>query len=133
MRSFTVTVLLGSVLLIATPAAGQVEIETRPDPPGPEVQVVPPPLHYETTRPRDADFYPGGTLVEHDPAFIGPVAWRYQTPTRSGRFGLAGWTSPNTPVGPVRSVFREVTGYAALGFALTWDIPPAQRAEEPAR
>ena len=124
MRHFMATLVLGSVLVIATPAAAQVEIETRPDPPGPEVQVVPPPLHYETTRPRDADFYHGGSLVEHDPAFIGPLAWRYQTPSRSGRFGLAGWTSPNTPVGPVRSVFREVTGYPALGFALTWDVPP---------
>lgn len=127
------SLMLGSVVLVATPAAAQVEVEARPDPPGPEVQVVPPPLHYEATRPNDADFYPEGSLVEHDPAFIGPLAWKYETPTNSGRFGLAGWTSPNTPVGPVRSVFREVTGYLAFGFAVTWDGPPPTPAEGPAR
>lgn len=117
------SLVLGSVLMIATPAAAQVEIEARPEPLAPDVQVVPPPLHYETTRPPDADFYQGGALVEHDPAFVAPLAWRYETPTGSGQFGLSGWTAPNTPVGPVRSVFREVTGYLAFGFSVTWDGP----------
>jgi hypothetical protein len=117
------SLVLGSVLMIATPAAAQVEIEARPEPLDPDVQVVPPPLHYETTRPPDADFYQGGSLVEHDPAFVAPLAWRYETPTGSGQFGLSGWTAPNTPVGPVRSVFREVTGYLAFGFSVTWDGP----------
>ena len=124
MRHLTTSLILGAVLTIATPAAAQVEIETRPEPLAPDARVVPPPLHYESTRPPDADFHQGGALVEHDPAFIAPFAWRYATPDRSGRFGLSGWTAPNTPIGPVLSVFREVTGYLAFGLSITWDAPP---------
>jgi hypothetical protein len=108
------------------PPPGGVRIETAPPaPPERPARVVPPPLHYETTRPPDTDFYPQGTKVEHDPAFIEPLATRYETPTSSGRVGFSGWTAPNPPIGSPVSGWRDVSGYFALGFSITWDGPPA--------
>ena len=141
-RAIAVTV-IGLGVLTALPVGAQqgavpqaptpgVRIEARP--PGPaerDARVVPPPLHYETSRPPDADFYPdarGGVRVEHDPAFIEPLATRYETPTGSGRVGLSGWTSPNYPIGSEQRGWRDVTGWFALGFSVTWDGPPAPKA-----
>jgi len=87
-------------VLFATAAwAQEVEIQ-KPAPPvtRPERDVIPPGLQDET-RPSDADRYPRGGQVQHDPAFIGPLSKRRETPTSSGRFGVAGWVSPTTPVG----------------------------------
>jgi hypothetical protein len=140
---FTVAVVLAALgALIALPAAAQqgavpqapapqqppgLRIEARPAPAEREARVVPPPLHYETTRPPDTDFYPQGTRVEHDPAFIEPLAFRYETPNGSGRVGLSGWTSPNPPIGSPVSGWRDVSGWVALGFSVTWDGPPAPK------
>jgi hypothetical protein len=110
---------------------GEVRIESRAGTPAErEARVVAPPLHYETTRPPDADVYPypQGVKVEHDPAFIEPLAGRYETTSGSGRFGLSGWTSPNPPVGSPVSGWRDVSGWFALGFSVTWDGPPAPKA-----
>jgi hypothetical protein len=127
MRGVTVALIAGVVLLAAAPvAAQQVEIEAGRPPAEREARVVPPPLHYETTRPPDADHYPQGTKVEHDPAFIEPFAGGYQTATGSGRFGLSGWTAPNPPIGASGSGWREVNGWFALGLSVTWDGPPAK-------
>src|SRR5919108_2030458 len=121
-------------LVVVPPAdAQQVKIETTRKPTEREARVVPPPLHYETSRPPDADVYPRGTKVEHDPAFIEPFAGSYQTTTGSGRFGLSGWTAPNPPIGAEGTNWKEVNGWFALGFSVTWDGPPprvvpAQRA-----
>jgi len=130
MRILVALGVAGIVGLAAVSADAQVRIETaRPQPPPPpEARVVPPPLHYEQTRPRDADFYPYGTRVEHDPAFIEPFAGSYQTATGSGRFGLSGWTAPNPPVGSEATLWRQTSGWFALGFSVTWDGPPARPA-----
>jgi hypothetical protein len=129
-----VAMLLG---LSALPADAQpVKIETTTKPPAErEARIVPPPLRYETSRPPDADAYPRGTRVEHDPAFIEPFAGSYQTTTGSGRYGLSGWTSPNPPLGGEATSWREVNGWFALGFSVTWDGPPARvvPAQRPAR
>ncbi|HEX9821295.1 MAG TPA: hypothetical protein VGD07_16965 [Methylomirabilota bacterium] len=128
MRLTRVLVMAGLGLLVALPAAAQqVEIEARPPTERP-ARVVPPPLHYETTRPPDNDFYPQGTRVEHDPAFIEPLAGSYETPSGSGRFGLSGWTAPNPPVGSPVGGWRDVSGWFAIGFSVTWDGPPARKA-----
>jgi hypothetical protein len=126
-------VLVAGVLAVAmAPAAPadaqQVKIETTRKPTEREARIVPPPLHYETTRPPDADFYPRGTRVEHDPAFIEPFAGSYQNSTGSGRYGLSGWTAPNPPVGAEATNWKEVNGWFALGFSVTWDGPPARGA-----
>jgi hypothetical protein len=92
--------LVAAVLVLAAlPASAQVQIETTRKPAEREARIVPPPLRYETSRPPDADVYPRGTRVEHDPAFIEPFAGSYQTTTGSGRYGLSGWTAPNAPIG----------------------------------
>lgn len=134
MRILLALVVAGMVALGAAAAEAQVKIETtRPQAPptAPEARVVPPPLHYEQTRPRDADFYPYGTRVEHDPAFIEPFAGSYQTATTSGRFGLSGWTAPNAPIGSEATLWRQTSGWFALGFSVTWDGPPARPAAAP--
>ncbi len=132
--------------LVATSAAAQAVVPQAPQPQQPGVQiqarptaaerearVVPPPLHYETTRPPDNDFYPEGTKVEHDPAFIEPMAARYETPSGSGRYGFSGWTAPKAPVG-ARQTWQESSGWFALGFSITWDGPPAPKSRPaPAR
>src|ERR1700756_3093177 len=89
------------LVLVAAPAPradAQVKIETTRKPSEREARIVPPPLHYETSRPPDADIYPRGTKVEHDPAFIEPFAGSYQTTRGSGRYGFSGWTAPNPPI-----------------------------------
>src|SRR5213594_5013312 len=119
--------LVAPVVVPAPPAdAQQVKIETTRKPPEREARIVPPPLHYETSRPPDADVYPRGTRVEHDPAFIEPFAGSYQTTKGSGRYGLSGWTAPNPPIGPEATLWKEVNGWFALGFSVTWDGPPAR-------
>jgi hypothetical protein len=116
-------VALGSA--VGAPAAAQqVEIQTPAPEPQRPPEVIAPGLHYETTRPPDADVYPRGTRVEHDPAFFGGLSARRETPTSTGRIGLAGWTTPNPPVGAAVAGHREVIGYFAIGFAFTWDGPP---------
>ena len=134
MRLLLALAVAGTVALGAAAAEAQVKIETtRPQvpPKAPEARVVAPPLHYEQTRPRDADFYPYGTRVEHDPAFIEPFSGTYQTSTNSGRYGLSGWTAPNPPVGSEASLWRQTNGWFALGFSVTWDGPPARPAAAP--
>src|SRR5438067_11594260 len=100
---FLIAVVAALLALLAVPVrpadAQQVKIETTRKPSEREARIVPPPLHYETSRPPDADVYPRGTKVEHDPAFIEPFAGSYQTTKGSGRFGLSGWTAPNPPIG----------------------------------
>ncbi len=116
--------LTASALLGVTPAGAQ-QVGLVTSPPVQEFEVVPPGGHYDRTRPPDADFYPPpGPKVEYDPAFIEPFAAKRDTPTSTGRIGLAGWTSPNTPVGSAQTGNRDVNGWFALGFAITWGGPP---------
>ena len=134
MRLLLALAVAGMVALGVSAAEAPVKIETsRPQGPAkrPEARVVPPPLHYEQTRPRDTDFYPYGTKVEHDPAFVEPFTGTWQTSTNSGRFGLSGWTAPNPPVGSEATLWRQTNGWAALGFSVTWDGPPARPAAAP--
>jgi hypothetical protein len=115
----------GLALLVALPAAAQqVEIKAKPE--ERPMRVLAPPLHYEQSRPSDNDFYPQGTRVEHDPAFIEPLSSTYETPTTSGRMGISGWTAPNPPVGSPEGGWRDVSGWFALGFSVTWGGPPAK-------
>jgi hypothetical protein len=89
----------------------------------PEPIVIPPGDHGQATRPSDADYYPQPPMVRYDPAFIGPMSSKTESPRTTGRVGFAGWTSPTTPVGSAQN-WREVTGYFALGFAIEWGGPP---------
>lgn len=122
-------------VLSAVPVAAQdVKIEAKPPEPEPR-EVLPPGPRYDRTRPSDRDFYPDGPRVEHDPAFIEGLSSEYQTGESTGRAGIAAWTSPNVPVGsPAASGYRAVTGWAGLGFSITWGGPPRlARKPAPAR
>ena len=116
------------LLSFATPALAQdVQIEKNPPAaPREERDVIPPPLQYERW-PSDVDRYPRGGQVQYDPAFIGPVSKPYETPTSSGRYGIAGWLSPHTPVGSPNSGWGESFGVIGFGFSVTWDGPPPVR------
>jgi len=127
MRALLSILIAGLGLLIALPAAAQVQIESKRPPAERAARVVPPPLHYETSKPPDHDFYPQGTKVEHDPAFIEPLSSKYENANGSGRIGLSGWTAPNQPVGSPVGGWRDVSGWFALGFSVTWGGPPAQK------
>ena len=81
-------------------------------------------LTNETTRPYDANNYPSPPLVNFDPAFIGPLSTKIETPTSTGRVGFAGWISPNTPVGAEATGRRWDPGWFALGFTIEWGGPP---------
>ncbi len=126
---------LAALALAPPPARAQQqqELEIKGKPPEEQVvrpQIVPPAGAREITRPRESDFYPENIRVRFDPAFIPPFTAIRQTGPRSAvQIGLAGWTSPNTPVppdGPVNTFFRESPGAFALGFAIVWDVnvPP---------
>jgi hypothetical protein len=41
--------------------------------------------------------------------------------TETGRYGIAGWSSPNSPAGADDS---EINGWLSFGFAFTWASPP---------
>jgi hypothetical protein len=104
-------------LVIVTPAFAQ-GVEITAPPPRRERLVVPPGDHEQATRPSDAGYYARTPGVRHDPTFIGPLSRK--TPT--GRLGVAGWTSPASPVG-TSQVHRESTGWLALGVAIEWGAP----------
>jgi hypothetical protein len=138
MRALIGVLIVGLGVLMALPVAAQGVVPQAP-PPGVQIQpqppgrverparVVPPPLQKETTRTPDSDYYPGGSSkVEHDPAFIEPLAAQYETANGSGRYGFSGWTAPNPPIG-ARQLWQEHSGWFALGFSVTWDGPPAPK------
>jgi hypothetical protein len=139
MRALIGVLVVGLGVLMALPVAAQgvvpqapqPGVQVQPQPPGRverPARVVPPPLQKETTRTPDSEYYPGGTSkVEHDPAFIEPLAAQYETASGSGRYGLSGWTAPNPPIGTPVSGWRDVSGWFALGFSVTWDGPPAPK------
>jgi len=125
------TVVVALAVGVVTPAlAQQVKIE-QPAPETPKFEIVAPPLRYETTRPTDADNYIDTPRVPYDPAFIEPFTVKTETATSTGRVGLAGWTAPNTPVGPPVGGAREVSGWFALGIAIEWGGPPPAKRPAP--
>ena len=114
-----------SLFAASLAAAQQMKIEVKPPEREPRPEIVAPGLRYEQSRPSDHEFYPNGPTVEHDPAFIEGLSTAYRTGDSRGRVGVAGWTSPNTPVGPSVIGYREVSGWFGLGFSIVWNGPPA--------
>ena len=123
MKSFVLAIVL---LTFAGPAFAQ-QVDIRATPPAPEERpgdfVVPGPYD-EITHPRGNDWYPEGVRVPYDPAFIAPLSEEYETTTSRGRFGAAGWTAQNLPVGAPGTLYREQAGWLSFGFAFTWGAPP---------
>ena len=121
-KSFVLAIAILAALGVTSAGAQDVKIKA-PAPTG-EPRVIAPGLLYET-RPSDENYYPGGgPNVPYDPAFIRPFTKNVETPESTGRIGLSGWTSPNTPVGSPGAGMRESNGWLGFGFTWTWGGPP---------
>ena len=116
---------IGALAMLAATTAAAQDVPMKAPQPERERQprVITPGLLYET-KPSDELHYPGGNAVPYDPAFIAPLSRKIETPTSTGRMGVAGWTSPNTPVGPSGAGLREINGWPSVGFSWTWGGPP---------
>jgi hypothetical protein len=68
----------------------------------------------------DADLQPHRPAVPHSPGFITPLTRQ----TRDGRYGVAGWTSPNTRVGSRGAADPDNAGWFSFGFAYEWGASP---------
>jgi hypothetical protein len=112
-------------LLVAAPVLAQ-DVDIKRPAPAPQRErlrepgVIEPGLSREE-RPIDADNYPPhGGRVPLEPAFFRGLS----TKTSTGRIGLAGWTAPNIPLGGQVTGWRELNGWFAIGFTVTWGAPP---------
>ena len=125
MRAILTSAALLLALVFAVPAfAQQVEIAVPSPERHRERAVIPPGDHYQATRPTDDYYPPPGQRVRYDPAFIAPLSAKTESAAGTGRAGIAGWTSPNTPVGAAQTGYRDLNGWFALGFAVEWGGPP---------
>ena len=84
--------------------------------------------------PRDDNYPLGSVRILYDPAFFSRFSIPTETPTSTGRAGLAGWTTPNPPLGGSVGGFREVNGWLGFGLGISWGGPaprkaPTRRAE----
>ena len=87
-----------------------------------------PSLQYEATQPSDDNYPLGSVRILYDPAFFSQFSVPVETPTSTGRMGLAGWTTPNPPLGGSGGGFREVNGWLGFGLAVSWGGPPPDKA-----
>lgn len=118
-----------SVLVLADGATAQVELKAPPVPVPERLReplVISPGDSRDVSRPSDADFYRETPRVRHAPAFLAPLSKR----TATGRAGVAGWISPNTPTG-ARVSTQEEAGWFGFGFALEWGGPGEPEGQRP--
>ncbi len=120
-RGFIVPVIALPLMMVVTTAMAQKFDLHSPPPERPQDHRKTPPEN-EPSRPRmpEADLYPHRPPVRHAPGFIPPLVKE----TETGRFGLAGWTSPNTPVGSRLSADPDNAGWPGLGLGMEWGGPP---------
>jgi hypothetical protein len=130
MEVMKIIVLVALAATLATPAvAQQLDLRTTP-PPAERPEFVAPGPYYDISEPRENQWYPHGVRVPYDPAFIEPASTEYETPTTRGRYGVAGWSSQNLPVGPHAGMaYNEQAGWLSFGFAFTWGAPPRPAAK----
>src|SRR5438132_4192730 len=79
-----------------------------------------PSLQYEATQPSDDNYPLGSVRILYDPAFFTQFSVPIETPTSTGRVGLAGWSTPNPPLGGSDGGFREGNGWLGFGLAVSW-------------
>jgi len=121
-RALAIAGVLALTLTASASAQPNVEMKTAPQQP-PHFEIVPPgPAAREATKPPESDFYPEGLKVRQDPAFIEPFVGRT---ARGDEFGLAGWTTPEIPVGSLASqAYRQNNGWFGFGFTFLWSSAP---------
>ena len=111
-------------LIFAAPAVAQ-QVDIRSTPPAKErPDFVLPAPYYDTTQPRENEWYPEGVRVPFAPSFIAPMSDEYESSGTRGHYGIAGWTAQNIPVGAAGTQYREQNGWLILGLAFTWGAPP---------
>jgi hypothetical protein len=123
----TVAVALVSILvaLAALPAAAQ-DVRMERTPLERELGIIPPTTEPARSRPEDADYHPNTGGIIQEPAFFEAASARTES---GGRFGLAGWSAPNSPSG---ADYSEINGWLSFGFAFTWSSPPVRAPQKPA-
>lgn len=100
---------LAGLLAGASSASGQpLEMKTPPSKPDKIAPSSP-----------DRDLRPSQPPVPYRPGFVAPLTKN----TRTGRFGVAGWTAPNLPAGSRGAADPESNGVAGFGFAAEWSAP----------
>ena len=130
MRVMKIVIVAALVLAVAVPAlAQQVDIHATPPAKERPPEFVTPGPYYDVTEPRENQWYPHGVRVPYDPAFIEAASTEYETTTTRGRYGVAGWTSQNIPVGPSGTMYSEQNGWLSFGFAFTWGAAPTPAAK----
>lgn len=91
-----------------------------------ELGIIPPTTEPARSRPEDADYYPNTGGIIHEPAFFESLSAKTES---GGRFGFAGWSSPNSRSG---ADYSEINGWLSFGFAFTWSSAPLTPAKKPA-
>jgi hypothetical protein len=119
-------VILIPALADQAPAQTPVEIRSSaPAPPGQLEIIAPGPAVRDASRIPEAEFYREDQRVPYEPALIEPFVGT----TRGGtRYGLSGWTSPETPVGSLASQgYQQNNGWFGFGITFIWDTSPGVR------
>src|SRR2546427_2368142 len=87
-----------------------------------------PSLQYEATQPSDDNYPLGSVRILYDPAFFTQFSVPIETPTSTGRVGLAGWSTPNPPLGGTDGGVTEVHRWPGFRAASGLGGPPPHKA-----
>jgi hypothetical protein len=117
MRNALIVLVLAVMALPAFPAWAQ-DVRMERTPFERELGIIAPTTEPARSRPEDADYYPNTGGIIHEPAFFEALS---ATTEGGGRFGFAGWSSPNSPAG---ADYGEINGWLSFGFAFTWSSAP---------
>jgi hypothetical protein len=111
-----VVMAVGLMATFSSPAAAQ-DVKVQRTPLEREQGIIPPATEPDRSRPADADYYPNMGGIIHESAFFEALSAK----TETGRFSIAGWSSPNSPAG---ADYKEISGWRSFGFAFTRASPP---------
>jgi hypothetical protein len=120
---------LALMAILAGPAVAQGPVEIKSTPPTQPKQfeiIAPGSSVREGSRVPEAEFYREDQRVPYDPALIEPFVGT----TKGGgvKYGVSGWTSPETPVGSLASQgYQQNNGWFGFGITFIWDTSPAVR------
>jgi hypothetical protein len=108
-RLVTLLVVAGSLAMLPAGVRAQsMDLKTSPPP----KERVAPPVP-------DRDLYPQRPSLPQRPNFVGPLSKE----TKSGRAGVAGFSTPNAPVGSRGAGDPDTAGWPGVGFAIEWGRP----------
>src|SRR3989441_9600255 len=90
-----------------------------------------PSLQYEATQPSDDNYPLGSVRILYDPAFFTQFSVPIETPTSTGRVGLAGWSTPNPPLGGSDGGVWEDDSWGGVATAVWRGGPPPHQIATP--